>query len=60
MSKALCWVGMVLSLVVFLIFLVDLCMEMPFQRYSIFMDIVFMAASAVMIWLGWGALREQK
>ena len=60
MSKALCWVGLILSLIVFLIFLLDVSAAIPFGRRNIFVDVIFMVIALLMMWMSWTTYREQK
>lgn len=67
MPKALCLIGMVLSILVFLIFLLDLALGMggmlnmaPFRMASVVMDIIFMISSAAVAYLAWTTFREQR
>ena len=67
MPKALCLVGLVLAILVFLIFFLDLVLGMsgmlsmaPFRQVSILMDILFILASAILAYAAWTAFREQK
>ena len=59
MAKTLCIIGMALSALVFLVFLLDISFAIPFLRYSIMMDVVFLAVSALLAWMSWNVYREQ-
>jgi hypothetical protein len=67
MPKALCLIGMVLAILVFLIFLSDIVFGLsgmldyaPLRGASIPMDIVFLLSSAALIYLAFATFREQK
>ena len=68
MPKVLCLVGMVISILVFLIFLIDLLFGMsegtlemaPFRGASVMMDVIFLVASAGVAYAAWVTFREQK
>ena len=67
MPKVLCLAGMAMSVLVFLLFLIDLIFGMsgmldmaPFRMASLVMDIIFMLASAGLAYAAWSAFREQK
>lgn len=67
MPKALCLIGMVLSILVFLLFLVDLIMGLigselsaPFKMASMSMDILFIVASGALAVMSFLTFREQK
>lgn len=59
MSKTLCIIGMAISLVVFLLFLADISIKVPFGRNSLVLDSVFIVASLVMAAMGFFTYREQ-
>ncbi|MDZ7618956.1 MAG: hypothetical protein U1E05_18270 [Patescibacteria group bacterium] len=66
MPKALCYTGLVVSLLIFLVFGLDLLTyflldsAFPFGGASQTMNVGFMIASGVLAYLSWSALREQK
>ncbi|MCA9127255.1 MAG: hypothetical protein KDB22_09215 [Planctomycetales bacterium] len=66
MPKALCLIGLVLAILVFLIFVLDLVLAMttdgmaPFNGASTLMDVMFIISSAGIIWVAWSTFREQK
>lgn len=67
MPKALCLIGLVISILVFLLFTLDLVLGLasmpgsaPFQAASPAMDFVFMLASGGLIYLSWMTFREQR
>ena len=59
MAKTLCIIGMALSALVFLVFLIDISVAFPFSRYSIMMDVVFLTVSVLLAWMSWNVYREQ-
>ncbi|XZE22211.1 hypothetical protein SH449x_002130 [Pirellulaceae bacterium SH449] len=65
MPKILCLIGLVISGLVFVLFLVDLIMTVGgfgslFQYPSYFMAIVFLIASGTLGYLSWSTFRELK
>lgn len=67
MPKALCLVGLVLSILVFLIFALDLILglsgmvaQAPFRSASPMVDVIFMVGAAGLSWVAWSTFREQK
>ncbi len=59
MPKALCLTGMVIAIVVFLLFLLDLILKVPFQRASFVMDVVFVLCAGTLGFISWTTFREQ-
>ena len=62
MPKALCLMGMVVSILIFLIFLLDLVLPVDwafFKRASAMLDIIFILCAAGLGYLSWVTLREQ-
>ncbi|GAB5404520.1 MAG: hypothetical protein Aurels2KO_27510 [Aureliella sp.] len=67
MPKALCLIGLVLSILICLVFLFDLVaglagstMVAPLLAASYSVDIMFILASAALAWVAWSTFREQK
>ena len=67
MPKALCLIGMVFAILVFLIFSFDIIFGLsgmleyaPLRAASIPMDIVFLISSAALAYLAYSTFREQK
>ncbi len=65
MPKILCYIGLVMSGLVFLLFLVDLIMTVAglgslFRFPSYLMDVIFLLCSGVLGYLSWITLKEQK
>jgi len=67
MPKALCLIGMVLSILVFLLFLGDLILGLigselsaPFKMASMSMDILFIVSSGALAVMSFLTFREQK
>jgi hypothetical protein len=58
MSKALCLTGMVIAILLFALFLVDLVLGVPFGKASILLDILFTISAAALGYLSWSTLRE--
>ena len=61
MPKALCYTGMVISVLMVLLFALDLIpwSFAPFQGANTTMDIVFLVAGAILGYLSWATLQEQ-
>lgn len=59
MPKALCLTGMVIAIVVFLLFLLDLIIKVPFQRANLVMDVIFVLCAGVLGFISWTTFREQ-
>ncbi len=66
MPKALCYTGLVVSLLVFLVFGLDLTTyflldsAFPFGGASLTMNAGFIISSGILAYLSWSSLREQK
>lgn len=65
MPKALCLTGLVIAILVFLLFTVDLIMGFtessgPFSSASMLTDILFMVASGGLAYASWTTFREQR
>jgi hypothetical protein len=67
MPKVLCLIGLVISILVFLLFTLDLVLGIsglsamaPFQSVSMITDIMAMLASGALIYASWTTFREQK
>ena len=59
MPKALCLTGMVIAIVVFLLFLLDLIVKVPFQRADVVMDVIFVVCAGLLGFISWTTFREQ-
>ncbi len=62
MPKVLCMAGMVIAILVFIVFLLDLVIPgdlAPFDNASYLIDIVFLICSAAVGYLSWSTYREQ-
>ncbi len=67
MPKVLCLIGLVISILVFLLFTLDLVFGFsglsamaPFQSVSAVTDILAILAAAGLIYVSWTTYREQK
>ena len=60
MPKALCLVGTVVAVLLFLVFGLDLAIAFPFHRDSLLMDGGILVCAAILGYVSWTALREQK
>ena len=62
MPKALCLTGMVIAILVFAIFLLDLALPAQmafFNKASITLDIIFVVCALALGYLSWSTFREQ-
>ncbi len=59
MPKFLTILGMVISLIIFVVFVLDLALQIPFRRFSMFMDVAFVICAAILAYLSWSTFREQ-
>ena len=59
MAKKLCLAAVIICLLVFILFTVDISCGFPFSRASIIMDIVMMVSSLTILALSWMTFREQ-
>jgi hypothetical protein len=59
MPKVLCMTGMVIAILILLLFMLDLVVAFPFQRTSMFMDVVFVLCAVGLGYLSWATFREQ-
>ncbi len=62
MPKVLCMTGIVISILVFALFLLDLVVPesfAPLKKASWLMDVVFVLCSLALGYLSWSTLREQ-
>lgn len=67
MPKALCLIGLVLSVLVALIFLFDLILGLsgqvalaPLKASSYVIDVLFLLAASGLAWTSWSTFKEQK
>ncbi|MCC9605223.1 hypothetical protein LOC68_24035 [Blastopirellula sp. JC732] len=60
MPKALTITGMAISILIFLVFALDLAIGVPFQGVSATMDIAFVVGSAILAFLAFTTFRELK
>ena len=60
MPKVLCWIGIVISLLVVVAFALDLAIAVPFKRFSLMLDVVFLLVAGCTTFLGWTTLRALK
>jgi hypothetical protein len=58
MEKWMCWSGLGISGVVFLLFLLDLILEFPFGRISPSVDVLALLACGLVGYVSWDALRD--
>ena len=59
MPKALSFVGIVVSVLLLLVFILDLAVGVPFRGANSMMSISFIVFSAILGYLSWSTLREQ-
>jgi hypothetical protein len=60
MPKALCILATAIAVLLLLVFGLDLATSFPFGRQTAAMDVGFVIATAILAYLGWNSLREQK
>ena len=58
MEKWMCWSALGASGVVFLLFLLDMILSMPFGKLSPVVDILAMIACGLVAYVSWEALRD--
>jgi hypothetical protein len=58
MEKWLCWSSMGVAGLLLLLFLLDLFLKVPFGGISVTVDIISILMSALVLYLGWDAMRE--
>ncbi len=59
MGKVLTILGMVIALLVFVVFALDLAIGTPFEKANIGMDVGFVICAGILGFLSWSAYREQ-
>lgn len=59
MPKALCISGMVISVLVLILFGMDISMGVPFHGASSMLDITFIVCAVLVGYLSWATFREQ-
>jgi len=66
MPKALCIISLVVAVLVFVVFFLDLLLRLfgmsnfaPLQGASLVMDVAYSAFGAILIYLAWTTYREQ-
>jgi len=59
MPKALCFFGTAVSVLLIVVFGVDLVLGFPFSGASMMMDISLVVCGAILGYLSWATLREQ-
>lgn len=59
MPKAMSIVGMVIAVLIFLLFTLDLALARPFYRASMVMDVVFVVCALILGYLSWTTYKEQ-
>ena len=60
MAKALSVFGMAVSLLLLLVFGLDLAIGFPFNGYNSIMSIGFAVVSALLVYLSWSAFRDSR
>ena len=58
MEKRLCWASLSVAGFLLLLFLLDLIIKIPFGRPSLVVDIFIVAASGLVLYLSWDALKD--
>jgi hypothetical protein len=60
MTKRLIFFAIGAAGVVALLAVLDLSLKFPFGGYSLFLDISFLVAAAIVLFLGWDTYRENR
>ncbi len=60
MSKAMPFVGMIVSGLVAILFLADLAAGFPFQRITILADIAFILSSVILAYMSWSIMEKPR
>ncbi len=60
MPKALCILAMIISLILMIIFGLDMATGFPFGKASMSMDVGFLVSAAILGYLSFASLREQR
>lgn len=60
MSKAMPFVGMIVSGLVAILFLADLAAGFPFQRVTILADIGFIISSVILAYMSWSIMEKPR
>ncbi len=60
MSKAMPFVGMIVSGLVAILFLADLAAGFPFQRVTILADIGFIISSVILAYMSWSIMDKPR
>ena len=58
MEKWLCWVSLGVAGFLLLLFVLDLALKFPFGRLNAVVDVFIVAASGLVLFLSWDALRD--
>lgn len=58
MSKNMTFAAIGVAAFVALLTILDLTLKVPFGGYSLAMDVLYLLAAAIVIYLGWESLRE--
>ena len=58
MEKWLCWGAIGVAGLLLLLFILDLAIGIPFGKLSMVVDIFGIVASALVLFLGWDAMRD--
>ncbi|MBR6434946.1 MAG: hypothetical protein IKS45_00410 [Thermoguttaceae bacterium] len=59
MAKKLCLASVIICLLVFILFTVDISCGIPFSRANFILDVVMMVSSLTILVLSWLTFREQ-
>jgi hypothetical protein len=59
-SKAMPFVGMIVSGLVAILFLADLAAGFPFQRITILADIAFILSSVILAYMSWSIMEKPR
>ena len=58
MARGLTIIGMVVAILLLVLFSLDLAIKVPFQRFSILMDVSFVVCALLLGYMSWSTMKE--
>ncbi|MDA0659396.1 MAG: hypothetical protein O2931_02500 [Planctomycetota bacterium] len=58
MARGLTIIGMVVAILLLVLFSLDLAIKVPFQRFSILMDVSFVVCAVLVGYMSWSTMKE--
>ena len=58
MAKGLTIMAMIVAMLIFLLFALDLALGFPFSRASLLMDVTFVICALLLGYIGWSSFKE--